>query len=226
MGDFNIVRWQNEKSDPTHFDVNAGGEFNKCLEDIGMEDLNTKGSWFTWSNKRSGQDHCCSRLDRALVNNQWQNLFKETEAAVLTPGVSDHSPLVVSLFPYKGGKKPFKFFNFWMNHKNFSSLLTLSWCNPVENGDNPMLLLYNKMRRLKPCLREFNKEFYIDIQNRVMVAREELLSVQSRRAHSSSDPILLDYEKLCLLNFNDLSAAEEAWSKQKSRIKWLELGDK
>lgn len=43
IGDFNPVRRQNEKSDPNHFDANAASEFNCCLEDIEMEDLNSKG---------------------------------------------------------------------------------------------------------------------------------------------------------------------------------------
>lgn len=43
IGDFNPVRRQNEKSDPNLFDANAASEFNCCLEDIEMEDLNSKG---------------------------------------------------------------------------------------------------------------------------------------------------------------------------------------
>lgn len=59
----------------------------------------------------------------------------------------------------------------------------------------------------------------------MIAAREELSSIQSRCANFTRDPILLEYEKLCLLNFNDLSAAEETWCRQKSRIRWLSLGD-
>lgn len=40
MGDFNTVRWHNEKSDANHFDNSRAGDFNKCIEDIEMEDLN------------------------------------------------------------------------------------------------------------------------------------------------------------------------------------------
>lgn len=41
VGDFNTVRRQNEKSDPSHFDASAASDFNSCLEDIEMEDLNS-----------------------------------------------------------------------------------------------------------------------------------------------------------------------------------------
>ncbi|KAI8537704.1 hypothetical protein RHMOL_Rhmol09G0045300 [Rhododendron molle] len=225
LGDFNVVRWQNEKSNSSHFDANATGDFNNCIEDIEMAELTSKGLWFTWSNKQVGVGHCSCRLDRALVNSQWQSEFTESEVAVLVPHVSNHSPLLVTVLPYCGGRKPFKFFNFWMNHKKFSPLLTQSWGCSVDKVGSPMFQLYEKLRRLKPCLKKFNKEFYSDIQNRVLVAREELSSIQNCRAQLPGDPILMEYERLCLLNFNDLCVAEEAWCRQKSRVRWLHLGD-
>lgn len=163
VGDFNVVRWQHEKSNPHHFDTIGTGDFNKCIEDIEMEDLNSKGLRFTWSNKQAGAGHCSCRLDRALVNSYWQNVFTESEVAVLVPGVSDHSPLLVSVLPYKGGRKPFKFFNFWMNHKKFSPLLIQSWNCPMDKVGSPTFILYEKLRRLKTCLRNFNEEIYSDI---------------------------------------------------------------
>ncbi|KAF7124850.1 hypothetical protein RHSIM_Rhsim12G0100000 [Rhododendron simsii] len=147
VGDFNTVRRHSEKSDSTHFDASSALDFNNCLEDVEMEDLNSKGLWFTWSNKRTGHDQCSSRLDRAIVNSHWQSLFTESEAAFLVPGISDHCP-VVFVLPYQGGHKPFKFLNFWMSHKGFAPLLLQSWEHPVEVFLSPMLVLYKKLRRL------------------------------------------------------------------------------
>ncbi|KAF7129874.1 hypothetical protein RHSIM_Rhsim10G0146400 [Rhododendron simsii] len=87
VGDFNSVRWQNEKSNPSHFDASAAAEFNSCLNDVEVEDLNAKGLWFSWSNRRVGLDHSSSRIDRALGNSHWQSKLTEFEAAFLAPGV-------------------------------------------------------------------------------------------------------------------------------------------
>ena len=57
-GDFNAVRRSSERSDPECFDVVVADDFNSCIGDIGVEDLNAKGFFFTWSS-RSG--------DRAMV---------------------------------------------------------------------------------------------------------------------------------------------------------------
>ncbi|KAF7152148.1 hypothetical protein RHSIM_Rhsim01G0276400 [Rhododendron simsii] len=151
VGDFNVVRWQHEKSNPHHFDTIATGDFNKYMEDIEMEDLNSKGLRFTWSNKQAGAGHCSCRLDRALVNSYWQNVFTESQVAVLVSGASDHS-------------------------------LLLSWNCPMDKVGSPTFILYEKLRRLKPCLRNFNGEYYSDIQNSVLVAKEELSSIQNRCA--------------------------------------------
>ncbi|KAG5543619.1 hypothetical protein RHGRI_016388 [Rhododendron griersonianum] len=50
-----------------------------------------------------------------------------------------------------------------------------------------------------------------DIQNRMKVAREELSNIQTCCAQLPGDPIRMEYERLCHLNFNDLCVAEEAW---------------
>ncbi|KAI8539045.1 hypothetical protein RHMOL_Rhmol09G0150700 [Rhododendron molle] len=112
ISDFNVIRWQNEKSSSSHFDATATCEFNTCIKDIEMEELNSKGLWFTWSNKQISVGHCSCRLDRALVNSQWQTEFTESKVVALAPSVFDHCPLIVSVFPYEGGRTPFKFFNF------------------------------------------------------------------------------------------------------------------
>lgn len=112
-----------------------------------------------------------------------------------------------------------------MNHKSFADILNFSWAAQIDSDDPPMLLLYKKLRRPKPCLKKLDKDFYSDIQKRVLAANEELAHIQSRCANAPGDPILMENEKLCLLHYNEFSLAEESWSRQKSRIRWLNLGD-
>lgn len=110
MGDFNVVRKANERLEG--FDRAASTEFNDCLDSLEMDDMMAKGFWYTWTNKRGGLGANMSKLDRALVNPAWLNLFPDSEACFLAPGVSDHSPIMVSIVPEIRRKRPFKFFNF------------------------------------------------------------------------------------------------------------------
>ena len=66
MGDFNVVLKSSERIG--EFDHNSAAEFSQCLVDIEMEELPTRGCWFTWSNKQGGGGANMSRIDRVLVN--------------------------------------------------------------------------------------------------------------------------------------------------------------
>ena len=71
--------------------------------------------------------------------------------------------------------KLFKFFNFWTIHHKFQTIVEKSWIKPM-NGV-PMVLLHKKLKRLKQCLREFNKKDFADISLKVKAKREELVVV-------------------------------------------------
>ncbi|KAI8550743.1 hypothetical protein RHMOL_Rhmol06G0131900 [Rhododendron molle] len=62
-----------------------------------MEELITRGAWFTWTNRRGGAGANMSRLDRVIVNASWLDVFPESEALVHSPGISDHCSLLVSV---------------------------------------------------------------------------------------------------------------------------------
>ncbi|KAG5547471.1 hypothetical protein RHGRI_013234 [Rhododendron griersonianum] len=52
MGDFNVVRKPDARMEG--FDSTASADFNSCLHAIEMDDMPSKGFWFTWSNKGVG----------------------------------------------------------------------------------------------------------------------------------------------------------------------------
>ncbi|KAH7833227.1 hypothetical protein Vadar_004213 [Vaccinium darrowii] len=90
---------------------------------------------------------------------------------------------------------------------------------------NPMDVLSQKLRKLKSLLKDFNKEFYSDIHKRVVLAHDELSILQTQRLALPYDVTLHESEKDALLKYTDLVAAEEDFNRQKSRVKWLALGD-
>lgn len=49
------------------------------------------------------------------MNSPWQSKFTESETVVLAPGVSGHSPVIISV----------KIFNFWRNHSEFDAKTTV-----------------------------------------------------------------------------------------------------
>ncbi|KAI8573289.1 hypothetical protein RHMOL_Rhmol01G0266800 [Rhododendron molle] len=164
-----------------------------------------------------------SKLDRALINGSWLDFFPESETLFLAPGISDHCFILVNVLPDTLRRSPFKFFNFWMRHSQFKEELRKSWSSPVTGSTK--FRLYEKLSRLKPVLREFNKKFFSQISERVIKAREELLHVQEQCFQYPYDAALVSLEKELHLKFIDLSLDEESFKKQKSRVQWLALGD-
>lgn len=52
------------------------------------------------------------KLDCAMVNEKWIDMFPNAETFFLNEGVSDHSPLVVKMDIHQGSRPaPFRYFN-------------------------------------------------------------------------------------------------------------------
>ncbi|KAH7867459.1 hypothetical protein Vadar_033759 [Vaccinium darrowii] len=222
LGDFNVVRHPKERVEG--FDPIASADFNKCIEDINMQEMVTKGFWFTWSNKRGGNGAIKSRLDRVLLNDAWLDLFRDSEVVGFAPGISDHCALVLTVLPNKFKACPFRFFNFWMLDGRFKGILSSSWREPAQG--NPLTYLSYKLKRLKPLLKAFHKQNFNHLSGRVTLAKDNLSKIQDLCFRFPLDNFLCDLEKDLVQQYYSLSVAEESYKKQKSRISWLALGDK
>ncbi|KAH7859435.1 hypothetical protein Vadar_001105 [Vaccinium darrowii] len=222
MGDFNSVRLTSERL--VGFDAKAADEFNDCLTYISQDDLPSKGFWFTWTNKRGGSGDNKSRIDRVIANTSWMDLFPYAEANFLAPGISDHCSISVCLGTTNLKRKPFNFFNFWMQHPEFEQILHSSWSEPLEG--RPMFVLAAKLKRLKGILKQLNLRSFSNITRRVIVARDQLEIAQQQLFATPFDPELCRKEKEMVCHYIGLRNAEESFMKQRSRVKWLALGDK
>lgn len=87
-----------------------------------LEDLRYVGLRFTWSTS-FGANRKVRKIDRVLVNANWSFQFSYSEATFLTFGILDHSPMVVKVTQPVFRKKPFKFFDFWMEHPSFQDIV-------------------------------------------------------------------------------------------------------
>ena len=75
LGDFNQIRDPYEHSNPPTLNMDKKiRDFNDCLSEASLEDLNYRGSSFTWWNKRKSSP-VAKKLDRCLVNDEWYSFF-------------------------------------------------------------------------------------------------------------------------------------------------------
>ncbi|XP_031253529.1 uncharacterized protein LOC116111492 [Pistacia vera] len=224
MGDFNAVRFVGEKKGGSNQWNSQCEEFNDMCKEADIDDLNAIGSFFTWNNRGKLNRRIWCKLDRVICNEHWSSRFPNSFASFLTPGISDHCPMVVySGLNFQGKKSPFKFFNFWAEHEDFLPMVERVWSVEVEG--NPMYKLVSKLKALKVELKRLNRKEFWNISKRVKFARDDLAQVQERLVVDPVDDAILQEEKDKVEKMAKLSKAEESLAKQKSRVKWLREGD-
>ncbi|KAK1288910.1 hypothetical protein QJS10_CPB19g00866 [Acorus calamus] len=100
MGDFNIVRRAEERNH--HGQTTPAMEiFFDWIEEEGLMDLPIPNHKFTWSNLRDLPS--MARLDRVLINDEWEASFPGCHVRGLPRTVSDHIPLLLQAG--EGGRK-------------------------------------------------------------------------------------------------------------------------
>lgn len=68
-----------------------------------------------------------SKIDQALCNDQWDDIFANAEVSFLPEGCLDHSPIVIQFYKKVILAKPFKFCNFWANNDMFLDVVEEVW---------------------------------------------------------------------------------------------------
>jgi hypothetical protein len=221
--DFNVVRSLAEKwgsNNLNSYEI----EFWKCLNDLEVMDLNFSGCFYTWTNKSEIPRFIARKLDRVLANEYWVSYFGKTIVEFKTGSVSDHSPAIISVGSLQSfGPKPFKFFNYWMEHKEFMSWVKEGWKFQVDGI--PMYQLYTRLKVLKNVLRVKNQLCFGDLKRRVMEIRDNLDLAQKEVFNSLGSADCLLKERECLHAYVSITKAKESFLKQKARNQWLQLGD-
>ena len=89
----------------------------------------------------------------------------------------------------------------------------------------PIVILQEKLKRLKQFLKTFNKVHYSDISMKVKGKRVELDGIRRKILSNNPkvDPVQL--ERALTLELYDLMLVEESFNKQKYQIQWIQEGD-
>ncbi|KAK8652909.1 hypothetical protein V6N13_126932 [Hibiscus sabdariffa] len=115
-GDFNVVRTKEEKIGVS-FHKKAMREFSGFIETMSLVDIPLVGGRFTWSNFR--EDPSFSRLDRFLISAEVLMLWSDVIQSILPKSISNHNPVCLSMVSSSWGPRPFKWFNFLADDKDY-----------------------------------------------------------------------------------------------------------
>ncbi|XP_015075531.1 uncharacterized protein LOC107019625 [Solanum pennellii] len=223
VGDFNAILSTKDKLDRVPVTNNEIKDFAECLRDMGVNELQWKGNYYTWTNKQCGRDRISSRIDRAFGNDEWMDKWGHVNVEYGNPSISDHSSMMILLQKtQQHGKFSFKFFNVWTEHEAFMEMVEAIW--KKDYGNSIMKQVWCKLMDLQHVLKQLNRKEFKYIGKQIEMARLEIAKVQDQLNEQATDELIVQ-EKELLIKHEKWSMIEESALRQKTRIKWIQLGD-
>ncbi|XP_058727119.1 uncharacterized protein LOC131598546 [Vicia villosa] len=197
-------------------------DYNDMLGITGVCEMDSKGDFFTWSNKQC-TNPIYSRIDRIIANVEWLQDNGNLQLNVLSPHISDHFLLYLSdpMRP-RQRKRPFRFNNNWIGIEGFQEVVKDSWTKPMTG--KPMEVLWKKLARLQLVLRALNKPIN-DLHIKIAEARNNLeLAYNDLRTHQMDAHIMerIKVHTEDLIKWNDMEATSLM---QRTKINWIKMGD-
>ncbi|XP_074289220.1 uncharacterized protein LOC141614370 [Silene latifolia] len=224
LGDINCVRSTEERisSDPPN--VVSMDNFNDAIANSGLVELKTIGYFFTWTNKQELDDRKWIKLDRALVNIDWLQLYPESFVEALTAGISDHSPLVISL-DLKTQHQPasFKFLNCWTQDEKFLPMVQQEWQSRVYGCK--MYTLVQHLRRLKSILTHLHKTSFTGVTSKVKDLQQRLRLCQVQLQLDPTNLTLLAEEEAIRKDYCKFKNVEPSIAYQRAKEFDIKMGD-
>ncbi|XP_074262977.1 uncharacterized protein LOC141585829 [Silene latifolia] len=203
LGDFNVVRKLSERVGPNPPSTQDILDFNACLAHCYLDDMHSLGSEFTWLNK--------------------QDTGSKTWARLPTSGISDHSPLLVTVAPAGSIKRRFSFLNIWQEHSDYKRLVATAWQVPCYGS--PMYQLFHKLKSLRSSLQIPHKESFSNITGKVQAAKKQLEACQSALQADLFSPQLIDLERKLLAQYADLNKQEMDMLFQRAKVHNIRKGE-
>ncbi|KAG5563119.1 hypothetical protein RHGRI_005763 [Rhododendron griersonianum] len=202
--------------------------FWNVLKDIAKEngypwlcvgDLNEIGS--SAEKQGGGEGNIRIRLDRALADVEWRNLFPLAQVLHEVRIGSDHCPLVIKCrVPLKRIPYTFKFESMWSSHPDCEQVVAKEWECQHRGSD-----MYGLVQRLKCCkeaLLRWSKRTFGKDKLRLKVLQEKLKGIQAE----PYSQVRFEQEKEYVKEVEILLLREEMMLHQRSRINWLSYGDR
>ncbi|XP_050222174.1 uncharacterized protein LOC126672268 [Mercurialis annua] len=225
-GDFNEILSREEKSGGAEKPLYLMQNFKWALEDSEVFDAGGNEGGFTWWGNRS-LGAVKEKLDRFLMNLEWQNMFSDYSVQQLDLWGSDHKPILMCSENKEGESKKgdkkgsrFHFEEVWTSKQGFKEVVHEFWNKSTATHD-----LEDIKTKLKVCEREFKRwgrNFYGNMKKEITKKRDEL-----KRLVDSNDPsITFDQIREVEKSLDEMLFQEEIKWKQKSRADWLAFGDK
>lgn len=139
-------------------------EFRKTLDECELNDLNSKGSLYTWHGTR-GNNRIWERLDRFISNTNFEEMFNKMEVHNLDWLYLDHRPIEIDFDNqhYRSNRRKtstFKFEECWTGNKECVEIIKNNgnWAGTEAYSSS----LAHDMLNCSEVLHKWGKEYNAD----------------------------------------------------------------
>ncbi|PWA84305.1 Endonuclease/exonuclease/phosphatase [Artemisia annua] len=220
-GDWNDILNIEERLGQNYVDASMR-DFQSFVNDCSLVDIPMSGANFTWSNGESNLS--MSRLDRFLISSEWLAQLNQTRQWCVKVSFSDHHAVAVGWDSVNWGPKPFKTFNWWLEDPTCMACFQNAW-KSSQNLYGAGFSLLEKFKNVKQELKaKFGKRF-ISLVEEIKMKENRLFQVEVlRQSNANNSDFWEEYISL-KHEVKSLRRKEASNALQKSRAKWLKLGD-
>ncbi|GJU94462.1 hypothetical protein Tco_1319218 [Tanacetum coccineum] len=218
LGDFNAALYSADSTGcSSSIDISMR-EFKECVENIEVLDVQQSGLKYTWNQKLKGSNGILKKLDRIMVNLEFNDVFVGSHAIFKPYRVSDHSPSVLIIpILVETKSKPFKFYNILTRNDHFRVVVQGVWNRPVSG-----FFMFRVVKKLKYLKKPFWKLLYDkgNLHANVICLRKELDTVQTLLDADPFNIQLHESEAACVVEFNQAGDSNSAYFHKavKSRV--------
>ncbi|KAJ1296597.1 hypothetical protein BS78_01G314000 [Paspalum vaginatum] len=227
IGDFNEVLSSEEHMGPTNRGESQMRLFRECLEDCQLMDLGFTGPNYTWNNRQQEDHNIRVRLDRAVANGQFTQLFDDIQVENIITTSSDHFAVHLSISKHRErrykdlGGRNFRFEAAWCRAPDYLDIVEKSW---VEGSVGPRSLqnTWANLKKMAGTLSKWNRESFGSPRKEIKKLEKRLARLRHECTTRSYAQEERDIERrLC-----ELFEREEMMARQRSRVDWLKAGDR
>uniref|UniRef100_A0A803QHU2 CCHC-type domain-containing protein n=1 Tax=Cannabis sativa TaxID=3483 RepID=A0A803QHU2_CANSA len=227
IGDFNEILSNADKNGGPLRNERLMADFRTSLDHCHLTDTPFEGDAFTWIKNRTAATSLKERLDWCFTNNLWDNVFLVPRLIHLDYFHSDHRAIAVVLTSHNTPaqqfkrKSRFRFEKLLLADAESRDIISQCW---LHHSSQPSI--DNVLHNLDSCatnLQQWHIRKYGRMKKTIAEAQTRVTDLNNSVIRSDNTMEELKASESIL---DDLLEQEEMYWQQRSRVDWMNLGDR
>ncbi|KAL1191046.1 putative ribonuclease H protein [Cardamine amara subsp. amara] len=217
IGDFNELTGNQEKRGGNLRSAASFVPFNLMIQHCGMLEFSCYGDQMSWRGRRGKQIVRC-RLDRALGNEDFHELYPCSKVNYLDMIGSDHRPVLLNFLKSQSyTRRQFRFDKRWIGKDGLAETVDMGW-NRTNNFRVPRFV--DKIKNCRNAISWWRN-------NNIPTGQANIASLKIALEEAKNDDSIPQEEiSKIAQKLKEAYHEEEIYWQQKSRNLWLKVGDK